>query len=65
MKLRLLIASGLLALLTGCVSVGGTDVLITPLGVVALHSFKPPQSQPQPDKTVAANDVRQPVDSDR
>jgi hypothetical protein len=58
--------SGLLALLAGCVSVGGTDVLVTPIGVVALHSFKPPQ-QPQPrDDAVAANrDGRMTADSDR
>jgi hypothetical protein len=51
MSLRLSIASVLLALLTGCVSVGGTDVLFTPIGVLALHSFKPPEP---PRDTVAA-----------
>ena len=59
-------ASGLLALLAGCVSVGSTDVLLTPIGVVGLHSFKPPQQQPARDEAVAANrDGRVTSDSDR
>ena len=51
MSLRLTLASVLLVSLTGCVSVGSTDVLFTPIGVVALHSFKPPEP---PRDTVAS-----------
>jgi hypothetical protein len=51
--------------LTGCVSFGNTDALITPIGVAGVHSFKPSDSareinlppQRQPD-TVAANRER-------
>ena len=65
MRLRLLMASGLLALLAGCVSVGNTGVLVTPVGVVALHSFKPPEQQQARDEAVAANsDGRMTSDSD-
>jgi hypothetical protein len=65
MKLRLLMVSGLLALLAGCVSVGSTDVLLTPIGVVGLHSFKPPAQQQPRDEAVAANhDGRMTSDSD-
>ncbi|HEY7379116.1 MAG TPA: hypothetical protein VH542_10565 [Steroidobacteraceae bacterium] len=65
MRLRLLIASGLLASLAGCVSVGSTDVLLTPIGVVALHSFKPPAQRQVRDEAVAANnDGRMAPDSD-
>jgi hypothetical protein len=45
MSLRLSLVSALLVSLTGCVSVGSTDVLFTPIGVVALHSFKLPEPQ--------------------
>jgi hypothetical protein len=51
MSLRLSLVSALLVTLTGCVSVGSTDVLFTPIGVVALHSFKPPEPERE---TVAA-----------
>lgn len=45
MSMRLSLMSAVLVLLTGCVSVGSTDVLFTPIGVLALHSFKPPEPQ--------------------
>ncbi len=62
MSLRLSLVSTVLVLLTGCVSVGSTDVLFTPIGVVALHSFKPPERPqvaaavlPQPASTSPAD----------
>lgn len=62
MSLRLSLVSAVLVLLTGCVSVGSTDVLFTPIGVVALHSFKPPErpqvaaaALPQPASTSPAD----------
>lgn len=53
------------AALNGCVSVGGADALITPVGVAGIHSFKPTDSardirlpaQKNPDR-VAANQQR-------
>jgi len=42
MKLRLLIVSCLIAPLTGCVSLGATDLLVTPIAVFGVHSFAPP-----------------------
>jgi hypothetical protein len=47
MKLRLLIVSCLIAPLAGCVSFGSTDFLVTPVGVVAVHSFAPPATPVQ------------------
>jgi hypothetical protein len=58
MSLRLSLVSALLVTLTGCVSVGSTDVLFTPIGVVGLHSFKLPEPQRE---TVAAATTRTPI----
>lgn len=47
MKLRLISACasvGAAATLSGCVSFGQTDMLVTPLGVAGIHSFAPPAS---------------------
>ncbi len=41
MRLRLMIASCLLATLPGCVRLGATDLLVTPVAIVAVHSFAP------------------------
>jgi hypothetical protein len=49
MKLRILIACTVAAattVLSGCVSFGQTDMLVTPFGVAGIHSFAPP---PSPD----------------
>lgn len=52
MKLRLFLAASLLALFSGCVSLGNnTALLITPIGVIGAHSFAPVES---PRDTVAA-----------
>ena len=46
MRLRLFFAASLLALLSGCVTLGNqTGLLITPFGVIGAHSFAPPESQ--------------------
>lgn len=45
MKVRLVIASCLVAVLTGCVRLGSTNLLLTPVGVVGVHSFEPPAGQ--------------------
>lgn len=36
-----MIALCLLAMLTGCVRLGSTNLLVTPVGVVGVHSFAP------------------------
>jgi hypothetical protein len=59
MSLRLTLAALLLVLLAGCVSVGDTDVLFTPIGVVALHSFKPPAPPESPPDVVASTTTLQ------
>lgn len=44
MKVRLAMTVAVVSLtgaLAGCVSFGGTDALITPVGVAGVHSFKP------------------------
>ena len=48
MQLRILIACTVAAAaaLSGCVSFGQTDMLVTPFGVAGIHSFAPP---PSPD----------------
>ena len=46
MKLRMLVMVSLIAVLSGCVSFGQTDMLVTPVGVAGIHSFAPP---PSPD----------------
>ncbi len=69
MKVRLALTVAVVsfsAALSGCVSVGGTDALITPIGVAGIHSFKPTDGardirlpeQKNPDR-VAANQQRQ------
>lgn len=40
-KLRLLSVSCLIAPLAGCVSLGATDLLVTPFAVVGVYSFAP------------------------
>jgi hypothetical protein len=53
MRLRLFLAASLLALLSGCVTIGSnTGLLITPFGVIGAHSFAPPE--PQSDTVAAA-----------
>lgn len=47
MNLRLISACavmGAAATLSGCVSFGQTDMLVTPVGVAGIHSFAPPAS---------------------
>ena len=54
MKLRLFLVASLLALLSGCVSLGNnTGLLFTPFGVIGAHSFAPPQ--PQRDRDIVAD----------
>jgi len=43
MKLRMLLAPCVIAMLSGCVSYGQTHALVTPIGVAGWHSFAPPQ----------------------
>ena len=46
MRVRLFLAASLLALLSGCVSLGNnTALLFTPIGVIGAHSFAPVESQ--------------------
>ncbi|MDY6945792.1 MAG: hypothetical protein SXG53_08750 [Pseudomonadota bacterium] len=72
MKVRLLTGLTIISLsaaLGGCVSYGTTHALVTPVGVVGYHSFKPDnQSMPReitlpeqstPDRIAAANDSNQ------
>ena len=59
--MRLLLVSGLLALLTGCVSVGSTHVLFTPIGVLALHSFKRPEARRDTDEVDVVAAARNPL----
>lgn len=49
MKVRLLSIVGVVSIaaaLSGCVSYGGTHALITPVGAVGYHKFKPEHSSP-------------------
>lgn len=55
------------AMLGGCVSYGNTHALLTPIGVVGYHSFKPPgveQVRPPelkiPDRVAATPQPQQP-----
>lgn len=52
MKVRLLIVCCLMAPLAGCVSLGATDLLVTPVGIVGVHSFAPSTSPTQDTDTV-------------
>ena len=49
-KIGTIIGACLLASVAGCISVPGTNVLVTPIGVAGVHSFKP---QPTPDNIYA------------
>jgi hypothetical protein len=49
-KIGMIVGACLLASLAGCISVPGTKVLVTPIGVAGVHSFKP---QPTPDNIYA------------
>jgi len=42
MKLRLLIVWCVTVSLAGCVSLGSSNFLVTPIAVVGVHSFAPP-----------------------
>jgi hypothetical protein len=63
---------GIAAAMSGCVSYGNTHALITPVGAVGYHKFKPqntaPVLPPNPDQVAAiqhandANDQQQPPD---
>ncbi|MFC4307477.1 hypothetical protein ACFPN2_00145 [Steroidobacter flavus] len=60
MKVRTLNIVGsvfIAAALSGCVSYGNTHALITPVGAVGYHKFKPentaPQLPPSPDRVAA------------
>lgn len=49
MKVRLLTIVGMVSLAaatSGCVSYGGTHALITPVGAIGYHKFKPENSSP-------------------
>lgn len=53
----------LAAALSGCVSYGNTHALITPVGAVGYHTFKPDNratprdiNLPQPDRVATTND---------
>ena len=49
MKVRLLNVVGLVSLaaaMSGCVSYGGTHALITPVGAIGYHKFKPENTSP-------------------
>lgn len=49
MKVRLLSVVGIVALaaaMSGCVSYGGTHALITPVGAIGYHKFKPEHTSP-------------------
>lgn len=49
MKVRLLSIVGIVSMaaaMSGCVSYGGTHALITPVGAIGYHKFKPENTQP-------------------
>lgn len=49
MKVRLLTMIGIVSMAaatSGCVSMGGTHALITPVGAIGYHKFKPENTQP-------------------
>lgn len=50
MKARMLLLSAFGVLLAGCITTPQTKTLITPVGVVGIHSFAPPQQQLRPRK---------------
>ena len=73
MKVRLfssLTIVSLAAALSGCVSYGNTHALVTPVGVMGYHSFKPDNKatpreiklpeQSMPDRIAATNESEQP-----
>ena len=49
MKVRLISSVAMItfaaAALSGCVSYGNTNALVTPIGVAGVHSFKPQQNE--------------------
>ncbi|HEY5759972.1 MAG TPA: hypothetical protein VIU34_29325 [Steroidobacter sp.] len=62
MKVRLLSIVGIVSMAaatSGCVSSGGTHALITPVGAIGYHKFKPENTQPalppplSPDRVAA------------
>ncbi len=63
MRLRPLLACLILPL-AGCVSMGATDALLTPVGIVGVHSFAPPRASPNdtdsaaPEPTLTASTDR-------
>lgn len=51
MKVRLVTIVGIVSMAvatSGCVSYGGTHALLTPVGAIGYHKFKPENSSPAP-----------------
>jgi len=46
-KTRMLMLGVCSALLAGCISTPQTKALITPIGVIGVHSFAPPREAPR------------------
>jgi hypothetical protein len=47
MKVRIVVLGVLSVALTGCINLPQTKALITPVGVVGVHSFGPPRQLPR------------------
>jgi hypothetical protein len=47
MKTRMLLLSACGVLLAGCINLPQTKALVTPVGVVGIHSFAPPRETPR------------------
>lgn len=64
MKVRLLNIVGIVSIaaaMSGCVSYGNTHALLTPVGVIGYHKFKPENTAPavpppNPDRVAHANE---------
>ena len=70
MKLRMIKTVAMVSLttaaLSGCVSYGNTHALVTPVGAIGYHSFKPehtntPREINLPDRVAATNEQREPA----